>query len=157
MPPLNLCVSICLVLVLNLLPAVSSNRLIHRSQRNRRMDTSHLASAIRQEIVPTLSGCLVFATTLGLSTCAQKVVGISTGTKVLARMAGIPTVCIASLLSQRCTLLAQEWTQNPESIKDRKIVWEILAKPSSKDECYEITGRLRVPKRDVHMYVQQVL
>ena len=124
-----------------------------RSPRKRRMDASQFASVIREGVIPTISGCIAFGTTLSLSTCAQKRMGISTGDKLLARLAGVPTVCVASLISQRFTYLAQEWNRNPDILKDRKAVSRILRRSLPRREYYEISERIRLPKDDVNAYV----
>lgn len=126
----------------------------YRPTRRRKMDnTSKVKSFVREEIVPVVSGCVAFYSTLGLSTCAQKMMGISTGTKALARMAGVPSVCIASIAGHRCALLAQEWSQNPQAIRDPKSSLRILSTSSSSwsvGDYYEIGIGIRLPKEEVH-------
>jgi hypothetical protein len=121
------------------------------------MDKFPIASFIREGVVPTVSGCIGFGTTLGLSTLAQKRMGISTGDKLLARLAGVPTVCIASLISQRCTHLAEEWNRNPDILKDPKALSRILTGCLPRREYYEISKQIRLPKEDVDAYVSPPL
>lgn len=130
---------------------VTSSRALFRSTRPRRMDTSQIASVIIEGVVPTLSGCTAFGITLGLSTCAQKRIGISTGKKLMARLVGVPTVCLASLISQRFTHLAQEWTRNPDILNNPEAVSQILRRQLARREYYEISERIRLPKDDVHV------
>jgi hypothetical protein len=72
-------------------------------------DNSHLQDAV----LPVLSGCAMFGATLAMSTAAQKLVGVSTATKVLPTLNGIVTVCAASLASERAAILAHQWQQHP--------------------------------------------
>ena len=124
-----------------------------RSTRQRTMDASQVASVVREGVIPAVSGCISFGTTLALSTCAQKRIGISTGNKLLARLVGVPTVCLASLISQRCTHLAQECNRNPDILKDPKAVSRILRRSLPRREYYEISERIRLPKDDIDAYV----
>jgi len=143
---------LCFFSILCSTPCAARNRpRKFRQSRRKKMESSKLFSFIKQDVVPAASGCLAFYSTLGLSTCAQKMVGVSTGTKVFARAAGVPTVCLAALASHRCTLLAQEWSRNPEVIRDGKSSMRILTTSPSREDCYEIAPNIRLPKQEVHM------
>ena len=116
------------------------------------MDLTKFYARLREDVVPVAAGCIAFSATLGLSTCAQKAAGITTGTQWLAQLVGVPTVCFASLASHRSVLLAQEWIQNPQSLRDVKSSLDIVTSEFS-SEHYEIGRYVRIPKQDVHMYV----
>ena len=64
-----------------------------------------------QTALPILSGCVVFGTTLAVSTLAQKIIGISTATKVVPSVVGVVTVCVASMASQRAAMINWEWVR----------------------------------------------
>jgi hypothetical protein len=138
---------------------VSASQLRSRSLRRRnKMDTaSKIKSFILEEAVPVASGCVAFYLTLGSSTGIQKMLGISTATKVRARLMGIPSVCAASIAGQRCALLVQEWSRDPQAMRDHKSSLRILstssASASREDYYYEIANGIRLPKQDVHTYV----
>lgn len=145
------------IALLTVFPTLGNSQNHYRSIRKRRsresekMDASKLFSTIEHDVIPAAAGCLAFYTTLGLSTTAQKMVGISTGTKVLARMAGVPTVCLAALAGHRCTVFAQEWKKNPEVAQNVKSSIHIPATSAPRDDFYEISQNIRIPKRDVHV------
>ena len=73
--------------------------------------TTALVQYVPQETLPILSGCFAFGSTLAVSTMAQKLVGISTATRILPSMFGIATVCIASLCSQHASVTSHIWLQ----------------------------------------------
>lgn len=86
------------------------------------------------ETVPVLSGCAAFGATLALSTLTQKIVGISTGTKVLPTVNGFVTVCAASLVCEKVAILTHEWMKDPQGFQisaGRRIRQRFLSSTSS--------------------------
>ena len=73
--------------------------------------TTAVVQYVPQETIPILSGCFAFGSTLAVSTMAQKVIGISTATKILPSIFGIATVCMASLCSQHVAVTSHNWMQ----------------------------------------------
>jgi len=68
---------------------------------------------IPDSILPIVGGCVAFGTTLALSTAVQKVVGISTGNKIIPTLLGFTTVCAASLVSERTAILTHDLWNDP--------------------------------------------
>jgi hypothetical protein len=71
-----------------------------------------LVEHIPESAFPVVSGCVAFGTTLALSTLAQKLVGISTGTKIVPTVVGMATVALASLASQQMAIRNHEYMQS---------------------------------------------
>lgn len=87
-----------------------------------------------------------------MSTGVQKIFGITTGNRMLARMVGFPTVCAASILSDRSVRLMQGLSKNPNALRGNKVV-QVLSISPSVNEFYDL-GFIHLPKRDVHVYVE---
>jgi hypothetical protein len=68
---------------------------------------------IPDTILPIVGGCVAFGTTLALSTAVQKLVGISTGNKIIPTLLGFTTVCAASLVSERTAILTHDLWKDP--------------------------------------------
>ena len=73
----------------------------------------YLCKHIPDRILPIVGGCVAFGTTLAISTAVQKLVGISTGNKVIPTLLGITTVCAASLVSERTAILTHDLWKDP--------------------------------------------
>jgi hypothetical protein len=76
------------------------------------MDSTALIAHVPESAFPVVSGCVAFGTTLALSTLAQKLVGISTGTKIVPTVAGMATVALASLASQQMAVYNHQYMQS---------------------------------------------
>jgi hypothetical protein len=76
------------------------------------MDSTSLISHVPESAFPVVTGCVAFGTTLALSTLAQKLVGISTGTKIVPTVAGMATVALASLASQQMAVYNHQYLQS---------------------------------------------
>lgn len=88
-------------------------------------------SHLRDAVLPVLSGCATFGATLALSTAVQKLVGVSTATKILPSLNGVFTVCAASLASERAAILAHQWQRHPTgSIGIQQIQSKVFATSS---------------------------
>jgi hypothetical protein len=74
--------------------------------------TALIAHVVPESAFPVVSGCVAFGTTLALSTLAQKLVGISTGTKMVPTVAGMATVALASLASQQMAVYNHQYMQS---------------------------------------------
>ena len=72
-----------------------------------------LCSSIPDGVFPVIGGCIAFGTTLAVSTAAQKVIGVSTGTKIVPSLLGFATVCGASLVSEQAAILTYELKTDP--------------------------------------------
>ena len=77
-----------------------------------KMDSTALIAHVPESVFPVVSGCVAFGTTLALSTLAQKMVGISTGTKIVPTVAGMATVALASLASQQMAVYNHQYMQS---------------------------------------------
>lgn len=80
-------------------------------------DLQLLTSDLKDSALPIVAGCVTFGATLALSTAAQKMVGVSTATKVLPTVYGAATVCAASLMSEKSAILAHQWQYNPQKLQ----------------------------------------
>jgi hypothetical protein len=112
------------------------------------MDTA-IVTAIPECSIPVVAGCVAFGSTLALSTFFQKVVGISTATRIAPSFLGMATVCVASLVSQHAAIANHEWVQqryyNPT--KTRKSLPELASSTFTRKEYFEVAG-LSVPLHD---------
>jgi len=72
-----------------------------------------LCSNIPDSVFPVIGGCIAFGTTLAVSTAAQKVIGVSTGTKIVPSFLGFASVCGASLVSEQAAILTYELKTDP--------------------------------------------
>jgi hypothetical protein len=116
------------------------------------MDTTTLASYVPDYTLPIVSGCFAFGATLGLSTFAQKLIGISTATKMVPSVLGMATVCLASLTSQRAAICSQAWLKDPDVFSDPEKRRRLLAtSPSSYQDCWEIEDNLKIPLHDLRV------
>jgi hypothetical protein len=81
-------------------------------------DLQVLSSSLQDSFLPIVAGCATFGATLAMSTAAQKLVGVSTATKVLPTVYGAMTVCAASLMSEKSAIVAHQWQHNPHRIQN---------------------------------------
>jgi DNA-directed RNA polymerase subunit RPC12/RpoP len=121
------------------------------------MDTTALVNYVPDSTVPIVTGCVAFGATLCLSTLAQKIVGISTATKVTPSVFGFATVCLASMASQRAAICTHEWIQDTRSIqkfvmdpKTRKKMFSLSSTNSSNDY-FQIGNKFKIPYHDVRV------
>lgn len=73
----------------------------------------HLCNKLPDAVLPMVSGCVAFGSTLAASTAMQKAVGVSTGTSVVPSLLGFATVCAASLASEQAAILTHQMQQDP--------------------------------------------
>ena len=73
----------------------------------------HLCNRLPDAVLPMVSGCFAFGSTLAASTAVQKVIGISTGTNVVPSLLGFATVCAASLASEQAAILTHQMQKDP--------------------------------------------
>jgi hypothetical protein len=119
------------------------------------MDTTALATYIPDSTLPIVSGCVAFGSTLALSTLAQKLIGISTATKVVPSVWGMATVCLASLASQRAALCGHEWHKDPNAWKDpqkrRKLLLATSSSSSYPSEHWQMGEHFKIPLHDIRV------
>jgi hypothetical protein len=115
------------------------------------MDSTALIAHVPETAFPVVSGCVAFGTTLALSTLAQKLVGISTGTKMVPTVAGMATVALASLASQQMAIYNHEYMQsqyyNPSKrsfLKGRPLA------TSGRRDCLEVAS-LKIPLHELRV------
>lgn len=123
------------------------------------MDTSALVHYAPDSTVPIVTGCVAFGATLCLSTLAQKIVGISTATKVAPSVLGFATVCLASMASQRAAICTHEWMQDKRQLRDfitdpklPKKLFSLSSTKSSK-EYFKIGDFVNIPFHDLRVCV----
>eukprot|EP00934_Nitzschia_sp_Nitz4_P006821 Nitzschia sp. Nitz4//scaffold399_size11037//416//1392//NITZ4_009049-RA/size11037-augustus-gene-0.9-mRNA-1//-1//CDS//3329550316//6811//frame0 len=110
------------------------------------MDSTALAQMSMDQVPAIISGYAAFGTTLALSTMLQKMVGISTTTKLLPRVLGFASVCGASIASQRVALLTNELRLKPEK-RNFRSSWLALTAPPDYRNCWEV-GSVRIPRQE---------
>jgi hypothetical protein len=118
------------------------------------MDPTALAAYVPDQTIPIVSGCFAFGTTLALSTLAQKLMGVSTATKIVPSVLGVVTVCLASLVSQRAALCGHEWRLNPNFYQNTHTRKRIFATSSSsyrRDSCWELGDYVKIPKQELRV------
>ena len=116
------------------------------------MDALALTTAAPDSTIPVISGCVAFGTTLAFSTLIQKLVGISTATKIIPTPLGVATVCVASLASQRVAMLGEQWVRDPSILTDSKKRNRLLA-TSPRHDHLQISNDLKIPMHDIRVYV----
>ena len=117
------------------------------------MDATALANYVPEETLPILSGCFAFGTTLALSTLAQKLVGISTATKIVPSVIGMATVALASVASQRAAMACYEWREDPNFLADpvkRKRFFQATS-PSYRSDYFHIGDHFKIPWHDLRV------
>ena len=102
--------------------------------------TTTVVQYVPQETLPVVAGCFAFGSTLAASTLAQKVIGISTATKVLPSAIGFATVCVASLVSQHAAIASHGWVQ--ESFYKNKKFQAITKASNSRRQTTESSSYL---------------
>ena len=109
-----------------------------------------LCSDISDATFPVIGGCVVFGTTLAVSTAAQKLIGVSTGTTIVPTCLGIATVCGASLVSEQAAISIYERLKRTDPKKgsfeyvQRKIKNRVLETSST---IIESSTQLRARKK----------
>jgi hypothetical protein len=141
------------ILVISLVTTISfsSAKRPNLVRRRKRMNTLEASTIFYEDVFPGVIGALSFYGTLGLSTCFQKSIGITTANRILSRLVGFPTVCAASILSERSIRLTTEVSRNP-SILTNKGVLRVLSTSASESQFYDLVF-VRVLKKDLHTYV----
>jgi len=125
-----------------------------RRRKKQRTSSKMVATFLQEELIPSVVGAVSFYGTLALSTCLQKSIGVTTADKMLARMIGFPSVCVASVVSVRSVRFTQEIQRDSLSWKDlnKKKLLSFHPPPHSSNQFYNV-GFVSLPKEDVHAYV----
>ena len=117
----------------------------------------HFCARIPDAIFPVIGGCVAFGSTLALSTAAQKVIGVSTATKIVPSLLGAATVCAASLISERTAILTYKLRKDPNkrsfAYVQQKIKNQISTASSSIIESSQLRGRrqFKLPMHEVRV------
>jgi len=85
----------------------------NNDHRSSNVSFANLCSSIPDVVFPLIGGCVAFGSTLAVSTAAQKIVGVSTGTNLVPSVLGFATVCGASLVSEQAAILTHELRKDP--------------------------------------------
>jgi len=113
---------------------------------------SIVSQALPDETLPVVSGCVAFGTTLALSTLAQKMIGVTTGTRAVSSMVGMITVCAASLASQRVAAGSYMWLEDKNCFRNPEARKRLIFGSEKKVDVIKIYGtNLRVSKQDMRV------
>ena len=148
-------ISLVQIFVISLVSTISSFSSAERPnfvRIRKKLAPLEVPTMFYEEIFPGVIGALSFYGTLGLSTCFQKSIGVTTANRLLSRLVGFPTVCAASILSERSIRLTKEVSQNPRSVTDKGVL-RVLSTSASEGQMYYDLGFVRIPQKDMHAYV----
>lgn len=122
------------------------------------MDVTALVPYSAESALPVVSGCFAFGTTMCLSTLAQKIIGISTATKVVPSLIGMATVCLASIASQRAAICTSDWVNDSrpfhQFMMDPETRRTLFSPPkASPADCIQIGDHIKIPKHNLRVCV----
>ena len=125
------------------------------------MDAVSLVENVPDSTIPVLTGCFAFGTTLCLSTFTQKLLGISTASKIVPSVFGFATVCFASIASQRAAVCSYDYLQEKRPFQDlirdskiRKKYADKLIRPTSSNsstEYFNIGNTIKIPLHEARV------
>jgi len=148
-------ITLAQIFVISLVSIISSFSSAERPKvvrRRKKMKPLEVPTILYEGVFPGVIGALTFYGTLGLSTCFQKFIGVTTANPLCSRLIGFPTVCAASILSERLIRLTKEVSQNPSAITDKGVL-RVLSTSASEGQMHYDLGFVRIPQKDTHMYV----